>query len=307
MSRPGISVVIPAYNEAQAIRQTLDALLQTLKRIDRPQEVIVVDDGSTDETAALAKTAGVKVIRHPANSGYGRSLLSGIKSASYDIVAIVDADGTYPVEQLPEFLDTLDQGFDMVVGARSGQYYYASLGKRCLRFIFRILAEYTCGRSIPDINSGFRVFYRQPLLMWQASVSTGFSFTTTITLLYILNNLLVTYRPINYNKRVGKSKVRLLQDGLRSLQIILTAIAQFNPIKLYLLLLLGNLLGTLALIAFQLGMPAVIGPAVGWWLIACWNTLSLISAIAILAVAATKPSPKHASCHCGDHPHDPHE
>src|SRR5258708_16784192 len=187
----GITVVIPAFNESASIEKTLDVLKRTLQTLSRPTEVIVVNDGSVDNTAALAVAADVRVINHPINSGYGRSILTGVDSAKYETIAIVDADGTYPIEVLPDLLKLYDQGFDMVVGSRQGKHYQASISKRLLRIIFRSLAEFTCGRSIPDINSGFRVFRRRPVLMERESISSGFSFTTTITLLFMLNHLFV--------------------------------------------------------------------------------------------------------------------
>lgn len=284
----GVSIVIPAYNEAAAMGPTLAALQQTLSRLNRPAEILIVDDGSSDDSAQQAKAAGAKVIQHPTNGGYGRSLLTGIEHASYDIVAIMDADGTYPVERLPDLLTFFDKGFDMVVGARQGKNYMTSWSKSFLRFIFRNLAEYTCGRSIPDINSGFRVFYRNPVLAWRPSLSTGFSFTTTITLLFMLNNLFVGYLPIDYHKRAGNSKVRLFRDSFRSLQIIFTAIAQYNPLKLYLLLILIDIAGAFMFVALTI-QRIIFNPFTASFFIFGLNALCLLSAIAILAVASIKP------------------
>jgi glycosyltransferase involved in cell wall biosynthesis len=250
---------------------------------------LVVDDGSTDRTAEMAVAAGVRVIRHPINSGYGRALITGLEAARYDTVAITDADGTYPIELLPQLLSFYDLGFQMAVAARQGRHYDSSLRKKMLRLFFRVLAEFTCGRKIPDINSGFRVFYRRPVLVWRSAVSSGFSFTTTITFLFMLNNLMVGYLPVKYHKRVGKSKVRLVRDSLRSLQIIFTAIAQFNPLKLYILLLIANMVGSGTLVIFlnKGWMPAL--PV--WCLIISWNTVCLITALAILTLAVLKPVP----------------
>ncbi len=284
----GVSIIIPAYNEAAAIAPTLTALQQTLSQLNRPTEILVVDDGSTDDSAAQAKAQGVKVIRHPSNGGYGRSLLTGIEHASYDIVAIMDADGTYPADRLPDLLAFFDKGFDMAVGARQGKNYMTSLSKSFLRMIFRVLAEYTCGRSIPDINSGFRVFYRNPVLAWRASLSTGFSFTTTITLLFMLNNLFVGYLPVDYHQRAGASKVRLFRDGFRSLQIIFTAIAQYNPLKLYLLLILVDMAGSMGLVLLM-SLRILFNPLSALFFVFGLNALCLLSAIAILAVTAIKP------------------
>lgn len=279
----GVTVVIPAYNEENAVGQTLAALKTALKAVRRPHEIVVVDDGSTDRTAETAAAAGVRVIRHPLNSGYGQSLLTGIEAAQYDTVAITDADGTYPVEMLPQLLEFYDRGFHMAVAARQGRHYHSSIGKSALRFFFRVLAEFTCGRKIPDINSGFRVFDRRPVLAQRSAISTGFSFTTTVTLLFMLQHRFVGYMPLAYNQRIGSSKVRLFRDSLRSLQIIITAIAQFNPLKLYLLLLVFDVLG----IAF---LAVLFGPRGGLltpgWLAATitWNTLCLLLGAAILAL-----------------------
>ena len=276
----GVTVVVPAYNEGASLPGTVADLQKALTLWAKPSEIIVVNDGSTDETASIAESAGARVISHPLNSGYGQSLLTGISAAKYDTIAIIDADGTYPAEKLGDLLARYSQGFHMVVAARQGRYYKGSFGKRILRILFRWLAEFTCGRSIPDINSGFRVFDKRPVLAWQGSLSTGFSFTTTITLLFMLNNLFVGYLPFAYNQRVGQSKVRLFRDSLRSLQIILTTIAQFNPLKLYLLLIFVNILGNTILGLFSASILSV----------AEWNTICLIAAICIVALVRLKPA-----------------
>ena len=279
----GLTVVIPAYNEAEAIEQTITAVKQALTGIKRQTEILVVDDGSSDDTAAIATGCGVQVICHPINSGYGRALFTGIEAATYDTVVIVDADGTYPIKYLPDLVSLYDRGFDMVVGARQGHHYDGSLGKRMLRVIFRFLVEFASGRSIPDINSGFRAFSRAPVLAVRASLSSGFSFTTTITLLFLLNHLFVGYLPIPYNKRVGKSRVHLFPDGLRSLQIIITAFAQYNPVKLGLLLILLNLGGNLILVILSLGLLLM---ERSFWVILAmaWNTAYLIMGFTVLAL-----------------------
>ena len=285
----GITVVIPAFNEAGAIVATLKDLQMALAALGRPSEVLVVDDGSRDETPALAAAAGVRVIRHPTNGGYGRSLITGLEAARFDTIVITDADGTYPVNELPKLLAFYDTGFQMAVGARTGSHYHGSIGKRLLRLVFRVLAEYTCGQKIPDINSGFRVFDRRPVLARKSALSTGFSFTTTITLLFMLTNLFVGYIPISYNRRVGASKVRLLRDSARSAQIIVTAIAQFNPLKLFLLLVLVALAGNALLILWLIFNPA--NPSFLFPLLVAigWNALVVVGAMAILSLVLIKP------------------
>lgn len=284
----GITVVIPAFNEEAALGQTLSQLKKALADIGQTYEILVVDDGSTDGTAGIAKSAQVRVLSHPINSGYGHSLLTGIEAARYDTIAIVDADGTYPVERLPELLAFYRKGFHMAVAARQGSHYHSSISKSFLRIIFRFLAEFSCGRNIPDINSGFRIFDRRPVLAWRASLSTGFSFTTSITLLFMLNNLFVGYLPMAYSRRVGQSKVRLLRDSLRSLQIIFTIIAQFNPLKLYLLFCLVNVVGNTGLWILDSSVLLALG----------WNSASLIAAAGALGLIAVKPAGASFSSAC---------
>lgn len=286
----GLTVVLPAFNEENAIGQTLDALKKALDGVSRTAEILVVDDGSTDETAARASRTGVRVLKHPINSGYGRSLLTGIEAAQNDTIVIVDADGSYPIDQLPALLTFYDTGFDMAVGARKGRHYYSSPGKSLLRFVFRLLAEFTCGRKIPDINSGFRVFDRRPVLSHRSTISTGFSFTTTITLLFMLEHYFVGYVPVVYQPRVGKSKVRLWRDSLRSLQIIVTAIAQFNPLKLYVLVGLAYFAGAGLLLLTTFLQGAWFWPFCFYGLV-FWSTLCLLMGGSILALAWLKPPP----------------
>jgi glycosyltransferase involved in cell wall biosynthesis len=269
----GISVVVPAYNEAESIVQMLKDLKENLLKASRETEIIVVDDGSADNTGLMAEQAGVRVIHHPINYGYGRAILSGIDAAAFDTIAILDADGSYPSENLLPLMAYYDKGFDMVVGAREGVHYYQSLMKRCLRMVFNFLAEFSTGRRIPDINSGMRIFRKSYVIEMRRSISTGFSFTTTITLLFFLNGLFVGFQPIPYRKRIGSSKVRLARDGLRSLQIIVTVIAEFNPLKLYFLLLLVHLFGTALLALFQFKL-----------ILLGWQTACLIVAAAILSI-----------------------
>jgi glycosyltransferase involved in cell wall biosynthesis len=286
-STTGLSIVIPAYNEQHSIAETASRLAQVIPELKRDCEVILVDDGSTDGTAAAATASGLAVLRHPSNFGYGRSLLTGIESARYDTIAILDADGTYPIESLADLLAFYDRGFHMAVGARTGRYYHGSTTKWILRQIFRFLAEFTCGRRIPDVNSGFRIFDRRPVLAWRGSLSTGFSFTTTITLLFMLNHFFVGYLPIRYEKRTGSSKVRLVRDTLRSLQIIVTAIAQFNPLKLY--LLIAAIVGVVDLLILFVGWingPLALAPAIA--VLIAWNGIAFLMGMSVIALTLTR-------------------
>ena len=243
-----ISVIIPAFNEELAIVGTVDACIRTLAQLGGEYEIIVVDDGSSDNTADVAVAAGVRVIRHPHNLGYGRSLKDGILAAIHDTIVIADADGTYPVERIPDLFRAHRAGFHMVVGARQGRHYDESFSKKMLRIVLKTLVEFTAGRKIPDINSGLRIFSRQDIMPYFQYLCETFSFTTSLTLAYMMNGMFVTYIPIDYQQRVGTTKVRMLRDSLRTLQFIVEAILYYNPIKIFLVICAGML--GLALLCF---------------------------------------------------------
>ncbi len=242
------SVILPAYNEEEGI----GAVLARLQKVAGEMEVVVIDDGSTDQTASRARSFGARVVRHAANSGYGFSLKSGIRSATHDLIAIADADGTYPVEELPAMVQKMEEGFAMVVGARQGPHYRGTFLKMPARFIFQFLVEFSTGRHIPDINSGLRVFRKSDVVPLFPLLCNTFSFTTTLTLAYCFLRKFICYMPIHYEKRIGKSKVRLVRDSLRTLQHIVESIAHFNPLKLFLLL-------AFVLLLFAFGF------ALAWW------------------------------------------
>ena len=231
-----ISIVIPAYNESGTVGPTVLAAKDAFANTSHDVEIIVVDDGSTDDTGAEAEEAGAVVIRHPKSMGYGNALLTGVHNAKHPWIGITDADSTYPVDALPSMLDEVEErGLDMLVGARQGKYYQGSSIKRWARVIFKALSEFTVGQRIPDINSGLRVIRRDMITRFAPVLSGGFSFTTTITIIGFLTHHFIDYTPIDYFPRKGASKVRYFRDTLRATQIILTTIVFFNPIKLYLL------------------------------------------------------------------------
>lgn len=246
-----ISVVVPAYNEQHAIEPTVRAIQAVLPdpRLGGGT-VIVVDDGSSDDTAQVAAQVGATVVRHPHNLGYGRALKSGIAAATADTIVIVDADGTYPIPEIPALVERFHQGYDMVVGARSGKAFRESALKSALRYVLKSLVEFTAGRRVPDVNSGLRVFSRQTVMPYFAHLCDTFSFTTSLTLAYMMTGRFVAYVPVAYVERVGETKVRLFRDALRTLQYIIQAIAYYNPIKLFLLLIVATVLVTaLAMLA----------------------------------------------------------
>jgi polyisoprenyl-phosphate glycosyltransferase len=232
-----ISIVIPAYNEGANIAETVEQAMRLFKDagIEDP-DVLVIDDGSSDETSARADGGGARLIRHPTNAGYGRSLKDGIVAAKQDTIVITDADGTYPLDSIPKLLAEYAKGFDMVVAARTGNVYHGPWVKRALRLLLKFLVEFTAGRQVPDVNSGLRVFSRSTVMPYFPHLSEGFSFTTSMTLAYMMTGKFVTYLDVAYYERVGKTKVRLFRDSLRTLQFIVEAIVYYNPIKIFILI-----------------------------------------------------------------------
>jgi glycosyltransferase involved in cell wall biosynthesis len=236
-ARLPLTVIIPALNEAAVIEKTIRGVQKHLK--DIPHEIIVVDDGSRDQTGDIARGAGARVIRHPAPGGYGNALKSGICASRHELLAIIDADGTYPIEKLSELYDAVaEEGYHMAVGARQGRYYRGGFFKRPARKIFTFLSEFSSGRKIPDVNSGMRVFRKSEVMYFYDTLCSGFSFTTTITLAYLLKGFFIRYIPIEYYERKGKSKVRHFKDSLGSLQIIVQSIIYYNPLKIFLVLIM---------------------------------------------------------------------
>lgn len=229
---PSVSVIIPAYNEEGSITQQIEALMEMAHVYGIEYELIVVDDGSDDGTAQKATETGVQVFRHPQNRGYGAALKTGIGSARHETVIIIDADGTYPVDAIPPMLKKSLE-YDMVVGARIGENVHIPIIRKPAKWFLQKLASYLAGQRIPDLNSGFRVIKKSLIEKFYAILPSGFSFTTTITLALITNDYTVDYYPIDYGKRVGKSKIRPV-DAYHFLLLILRTIVYFNPLKVFL-------------------------------------------------------------------------
>lgn len=233
-----ISVVIPAYNEENAIEKTIKEIQKVMKKnkLDKGSEIIVVNDGSTDNTKKVAEKSGAIVVNNPTNMGYGFSLKRGINKAKNEMIVITDADLTYPFESVPKMLEKKKEGFDLVVGARTGKYYKQSFFKSFLRRLMKHLVQFVSGKKIKDINSGLRVFDKSLVTKYFPRLCDTFSFTTSQTLAYLMNNHFVCYVDIPYNKRVGKSKIKLFRDSLKSIRYILEACVYYNPLKIFTLL-----------------------------------------------------------------------
>jgi len=228
--RRGVTIVIPAYNEANGIEDGIGAVVKELSSSGWEYEIIVVDDGSTDATGERAEQQGAKVLRLDANKGYGYALKAGIALARFDWVAIIDADGTYPGAEIPRMLERVPD-HDMVVGARIGRNVEDPRLRRPAKWVLRKLAGYLAGQEIPDLNSGLRVIRKSLVEQFAHILPSGFSFTTTITLALISSGYSVSYVPIDYYRRVGKSKINPFDAFKFALQILRTMML-FHPMRI---------------------------------------------------------------------------
>jgi len=254
-----VSIIIPAYNEAGGI----GGVLKDIINLHMQGEIIVVDDGSRDSTYEELKKFPIRVIRHEVNRGYGAAIKTGIRNASGEIIVICDADGTYPVGEIPKLVEYVkNNDYDMAVGARLLQDIPAA--RRPAKWLLNKIADYLVEYKIPDLNSGLRAFKRDIALKYIHLLPSGFSLTTTITLALLSNNYRVKFIPIVYNKRTGQSKIRPVGDTLNFLQLIIRMMVYFNPLKvflpvsLFMFLIGGTLLGSNLLISGDVGDAEVI-------------------------------------------------
>jgi glycosyltransferase involved in cell wall biosynthesis len=229
VARPdSVSVVVPAYNEAAAIA----AVVSTLAASAQWHEVIVVDDGSRDDTSRLAESAGAVVVRHPYNKGNGAAVKSGIRRARGEFILIVDGDGQHNAADAERLIGRLGE-YDLVIGARSGNTQ-ATLMRRAGNGVLNAFAGYLTGRRIDDLTSGFRAARRDCLLEFLHLLPNGFSTPTTTTLAFIKAGYNVAFEPIAARQRVGKSKIKLARDGTKFLMIILKIVTLFSPLRVFL-------------------------------------------------------------------------
>lgn len=226
-----LSVVIPAYNEEGAVEHTIDDVRRELNAIGIPYEIIVIDDGSSDRTLEIARSTGVVVDTNQVNTGYGASLKRGIKHAQYEYVAIIDADGTYPARYLPSML-SMCRNQDMVVGDRGAAMKNVPWIRKPAKWVLNTFASFLAERRLNDLNSGLRVFRKSELVPFIPLLPQKFSFTTTITLCMSCNGKRMIYTPIEYGKRVGKSKIRPV-DFINFIILVLRMTVLFNPLRVF--------------------------------------------------------------------------
>ena len=235
-----LSVVLPARNEQGAVGATVAGVVAR-----HPQaEVIVVDDGSTDDTARIAAQAGARVISRPYGMGNGAAIKAGARAARGDVIVFMDADGQHDAADIARLLQRLDDGYDMVVGARGGGSQ-ASVGRGLANAFYNRLASWMTGHRIDDLTSGFRAVRADRFREFLHLLPNGFSYPTTSTMAFFRSAYAVAYVPIVASRRVGRSHIKPLRDGLRFLLIIFKIATLYSPVKLF---------GPVALAFLVLGM-----------------------------------------------------
>jgi glycosyltransferase involved in cell wall biosynthesis len=227
---PSVSIILPAYNEAEVIGSVVESLLAIA---GDDWEIIVVDDGSTDETASRAAADGVTVVRHPYNKGNGAAVKTGLRAAAGDIVCLMDADGQHDPRQITALLEAMET-YDLVIGARQDGGGTGGFMRRLGNTFYNWLATYLSNQKVLDLTSGFRAAWRDKMLEFVPLFPNGFSYPTTSTLAFIKAGYNVGFIPIAASKRVGKSKIRLFSDGTKFVVIALRMIVLFSPMRVFL-------------------------------------------------------------------------
>lgn len=265
-----VTILIPAFNESQAIGFVIEHIHAICSEV--VQEVIVIDDGSSDDTAYIAKNAGATVIRHKQNLGYGAALKTGIRHAKTEFILTMDADGQHQAEDVLGLWEVAD-ACDMVVGQRIS-LLHSPLWRMPGKWLLWSMANYLTRRKIPDLNSGLRLIRREVALRYLHLCPSGFSFSTTITMALLSRGYSVAYVPIQVKKRVGKSTVSVT-TGLDTIILILRIAALFNPLRVFIPISL-----LIGLVGLAWGIPyALVGRGVS-----VGSMLAIVTAILIFGL-----------------------
>ncbi|WHP04859.1 glycosyltransferase family 2 protein [Acinetobacter corruptisaponis] len=224
-----ISIVLPAKNESAAIGQTIEKI----KLLSIINEIIVVNDGSMDDTKEAAEKAGAKVVSHPYSKGNGAAIKTGARAATGEIIIFMDADGQHDPQDIPRLLEKIEQGYDLVVGARQ-KGSQASVGRGVANKLYNNLATYMTEHLVEDLTSGFRAVRAEKFREFLYLLPNGFSYPTTSTMAFFRAGYSVAYVPIHAAKRIGKSHINPMKDGIRFFLIIFKIATLFSPLKMFL-------------------------------------------------------------------------
>jgi glycosyltransferase involved in cell wall biosynthesis len=232
VTAPQITVIIPVFNEEEVIGSVVRSVRKVLDAYGRTYEILVIDDGSSDETAARARSAGAVVHSHPYQIGNGAAVKSGIRQAAGATLVMMDGDGQHRPEDLPRLLQGLET-YDMAVGARTGKSE-TSLHRDLANAVYNAFAGYVCGRRIDDLTSGFRAVKASIARNLLPLLPNAFSYPTTMTLAVVRSGYSLLYVPITTEKRVGKSKIKPFRDGARFLLVLFKVATLYSPMKIFL-------------------------------------------------------------------------
>lgn len=246
-----VSIVIPAYNEEEAICSDLEVIKTAMDDSKYDYEVIVVNDGSKDRTSeVVSKYDWVRLLEHRENRGGGFARNTGIKAATGDVVVVTDGDGTYPNAEIPDMLAEMEEhDLDMIVGARRKEAGTMKVLRMPAKWFIRSLAQWMSGFRIPDLNSGLRAMKRDVFLEFMEILPWGHSWVSTITLAMLSSGCEVDYYDIDYFPRKGSSTFHPLKDTYNYLTLVIRTVTWFNPLKVFV---------PIALVLFLLGLGSLI-------------------------------------------------
>jgi len=228
MNHKSLSIVIPAKNEAESLKTLLPSLLENYTEA----EIIIVDDGSSDSTEELCNKHNVICVRHLYSKGNGAAIKSGCRKASREVIVFMDADGQHTTEYISALIDEYDKGLDLVIGARDLKSH-ASFGRLIANMVYNKFASYMVNQKVPDLTSGFRIVNREKFREFLHLYPNGFSYPTTSTMAFYRSGYSVGFIPISANKRVGKSHIQPLKDGVRFFLILFKVGTLFSPLKIF--------------------------------------------------------------------------
>lgn len=232
MNKPIISIVLPVYNEEEAIGKVLEDIREAMKGTSVSYEVLVVDDQSEDQSGAIAAAKGARVVRRPVRGGSGASRRTGILEAQGDIIVMLDADGSYEASDIPKMIAFFPE-YDQVNGARTSEEGDLKFLRTPAKWFIRCLASYLTGQKIPDLNTGLKAFKKDIMLKYLWVLPDGFSCVTTMTLAFLTNGYAVKYVPTRYHKRIGKSKFHPIKDTLAYLNTVVRMVMYFKPLRVF--------------------------------------------------------------------------